>query len=68
MVQLDAHLTDDQEVAGSPTAGLIMKYFYGHSLPSADSRKAFVSVWRKKVHNTGLPLRVLNLSSKSVVR
>ena len=27
--------------------------FYGHSLPSADSRRAVVSVWRKNVHNTG---------------
>ena len=27
--------------------------FYGHSLPSADSRRAVVSFWRKKVHNTG---------------
>ena len=32
---------------------LIMKYFYGHSLPSADSRRAVVSFWRKNVHNTG---------------
>ena len=27
--------------------------FYGHSLPSADSRRAVVSFWRKNVHNTG---------------
>ena len=27
--------------------------FYAHSLPSADSRRAVVSFWRKKVHNTG---------------
>ena len=27
--------------------------FYSHSLPSADSRKAVVSFWRKNVHNTG---------------
>ena len=27
--------------------------FYGHSLPSADSRRADVSFWRKNVHNTG---------------
>ena len=27
--------------------------FYGHSLPSADSRRALVSYWRKNVHNTG---------------
>ena len=24
-----------------------------HSLPAADSRRAFVSFWRKNVHNTG---------------
>ena len=44
--------TGDQEVAGSTPAEvgnilswrLIMKYFfYGHSLPSADSRRAVVS-------------------------
>ena len=27
--------------------------FYGHSLPSADSRRAVVNFWRKNVHNTG---------------
>ena len=27
--------------------------FYGHSLPSADSRRAVISLWRKNVHNTG---------------
>ena len=27
--------------------------FYGHSLPSADSRRAFVSFWWKNLHNTG---------------
>ena len=27
--------------------------FYGHSLPSAHSRRAVVSFWRKNVHNTG---------------
>ena len=42
--------------------------FYSHSLPSADSRRAVVSFWRKNVHNTGKPLRGLNLPSKCVVR
>ena len=42
--------------------------FYGHSLPSADSRRAVVSFWRKNVQNTGSPLRGLRLSSKRVVR
>ena len=27
--------------------------FYGHSFPSADSRRVVVSFWRKNVHNTG---------------
>ena len=27
--------------------------FYGHSLPSAVSRRAVVSFWRKNVHTTG---------------
>ena len=27
--------------------------FYGHSFPSADSRRAVVSFWWKNVHNTG---------------
>ena len=31
----------------------IFSTFYGHSLPSADSRRAVVSCWRKNVHNTG---------------
>ena len=42
--------------------------FYGHSLPSADLRRAVVSFWQKNVHNTGWPLRGLHLSSKRVVR
>ena len=54
-------LTGDQEVSGStPTeVGNILlgdwswNIFYGHSLPSAGSRRAVVSFWRKTVHNTG---------------
>ena len=41
-----------------------MKYFYGHFLPSADSRRAVVSFWRQIVHK---PLREQSLLSKSVV-
>ena len=45
---LSARLTGDQEVAGfTPTffcGDLIMKYFYRHSLPSTDSRKAGISL------------------------
>ena len=60
VAQLDARLTGDQEVAGSTPAGSatffrgdwIKEYFHGHSLPSADSRRAVVSFWRKNVHNT----------------
>ena len=59
LAQLDAHLTDDQEVAGSTPArstffrgDLIMNYFL-YSLSSADSRRAVVSFWRKNAHNTG---------------
>ena len=76
MTQLDALPTGNQEVAGSTPNGsatffrgdLIMKYFYGPSLPSTDSRGAVVSFWQKNVHNTGYPLRGLSLPSKSVVR
>ena len=53
--------TGDQEVAGSTPAEVatffrgdwLWNIFYGHSLPSADSRRAVVSFWRKNVHNTG---------------
>ena len=49
--------TGDQEVAGSTPAevGNMFSWniFYGHFLPSADSRKAVVNFWRKNVHNTG---------------
>ena len=52
--------TGDQEVAGSTPAEATFFHgdwswniFYCHSLPSADSRRAIVSFWRKNVHNTG---------------
>ena len=50
----DARPTGDQEAAGSTPAevGNILSWrfdheivFYGHSLPSADSRRAVVSFW-----------------------
>ena len=47
---------------------VIMNIFYGHSLPSADSRRAVVSFWRKNVHNTDKPLGGLSLPSKRVGR
>ena len=55
VAQLDARPTGDQEVAGSTPADGDWSWniFYGHSLPSADSRRAVVSFWRKNVHNTG---------------
>ena len=76
MAQLDACPTGDQEVAGSIPAEvgsilsgrLIMKYFLRSFSPSADSRWAVVSFWRKNVHNTGLPLGGLSLPNKRVVR
>ena len=48
----------DQEDADSITAGagnilswrLIMNFFYGNSLPSADSRRAIVNTWRKNMY------------------
>ena len=58
--QLDVRPTGDQEIVGLTPAGLatffrgylIRKFFYGHCLPSADSRWAVVSFWRRNVHNT----------------
>ena len=54
MAQLDGCPTGDQEVAGStPTWSATFFHgdwyrniFYGHSLPSADSRRTVVSFWR----------------------
>ena len=48
----DARPAGDQEVASSTPAkffcgDLIMNIFYGHSLPSADSRRAAVSFWQR---------------------
>ena len=54
LAYLDVPLTGDQEVAGSTLQGQQYSFvFYGHSLPSADSRRAVVSFWRKNVHTTG---------------
>ena len=61
VAQLDARPTGDQEAAGSTLAGSATFFhedwswdiFYGHSLPSADSRRAIVSFWQKNVHSTG---------------
>ena len=59
MAQLDARQTGDQEAASLTPLGqhhsfveMIMNIFYGHSLPSADSRRAVVNLWRKNVYNT----------------
>ena len=61
VAQLDARPTGDQEVAGSIPAGPAISFrgdwswyiYYGHSLPSADSRRTVVIFWQKNVHNTG---------------
>ena len=62
VAQLEARPTGDQAVASSTPPGRQHSFveidheiniFHGHSLPSADSRKAVVSFWRKNVHNTG---------------
>ena len=60
MAQLDARPTGDLEVAGSTPPDRQNSFvertwniFYGHSLPSVDSRSAVVSFWRKTVHNIG---------------
>ena len=53
VAQLDARLTGEQEVAGSFPADWSWNTSYGHSLPSANSRRAVVSFWRKNVHSTG---------------
>ena len=76
MAQSDAHPTGDQEVAGSIPAGygnilpwrLIMKYFYGHSLPSADARRAVLSFLAKECAQVlETSNRGLSLPRKSVV-
>ena len=61
MARLDGHPTGDQEVAVSNLAVSATSFMeIDHEifsmvihLPFADSRRAIVSFWRKKVHNTG---------------
>ena len=61
MAQLDARQSGDQEVADSNHAGSATFFhgdwsrniFCGYCLPSADSKRAVVSFWRKNVQNTG---------------
>ena len=60
VARFDMRPTDDQEVAGSTPAGrqhsfveIDHELFCTVTLPSADSRRAIVSFWRKNVHNTG---------------
>ena len=49
--------------------GLCSSFIHsGVFFPSADSRTAVVSFWRKNMHSTGLLLRGLSLPSKTVVR
>ena len=61
----DARPTGDQEVVGSTPPGrqhsfvkIDNEIFYGHSLPSADSRRAGVSFWRKNVHDVSYITRL----------
>ena len=41
-----------------------MKYFYSHSLPSSDSRRAVVSFWRNNVHKYWLTARTKPVQEK----
>ena len=58
VAQSDVCPTGDQEVTGVILNGsgnilswrLIMLYFLQSFFPSADSRKAVVSIWQKNVH------------------
>ena len=58
VAQSDVRPADDQENTGLIYAGycnilswrLIWNIFWGHSFPSADSRRAVVSFWWKNVH------------------
>ena len=76
MAQLDARPTSDQGVAGSISAGsgnilswrLIMNIFNCHSVPSADSRRAFFSFWRKNVHKHWLTAQRTKPYKKCVIR
>ena len=43
------HVVQDEPAQNFRPVSNIM----AHSLPSADSRRAVVSFWRKNVHNTG---------------
>ena len=52
VTQLDVRQTGDQEV-GNILSWRSWNIFYGHSLSSADSRRAVVSFWWKNVHNSG---------------
>ena len=55
MAQLDGHLTGEQEFMGMILAGSReIDHFYGHSLPSTDSRRAVVSFWQKNVQKSWL--------------
>ena len=66
--------TGDHEVTSSIPAGsgnslswrLIMKYLYGHSFPSDDSRRAVVSFWPKNVHKYSLSGQKTNPAQEKV--
>ena len=60
VAQFDARQTSDQEVSGLIPNGSTTFFhgdwswniFFGHSLPSADSRRTVVSFWHENVHNS----------------
>ena len=61
VAQLNTRPNGDEEIAGlTPARSAKLFYgdwswniFYDYSVPSADSRRAVVSFWKKNVHNTG---------------
>ena len=59
MAQSDARPTGNQEAAGSIPVRSVT--FYGHSLPSSESRRAVVSFSRKNVYNVVNRLETLTV-------
>ena len=47
------HVLNKTEQCGILKNSVNYVFCTGHSLPSADSRRAVVSFWQKNVHNTG---------------
>ena len=70
MAQSDARPTGDQEVEGSIRLGsgniLSSNIYYGHSLPSADSRRTVVTFVLNNVHKFWLSAKKTNLVQEKV--